>query len=115
MSTENEVNESPEEIPATPGATPDGDPDSAARSLDMLLDVPLQVTVELGRKKMRIGNLLALAKGSVVELDKVAGEPLDVRVNDQLVARGEAVVVNDKFGVRLTDVVSTKERVRGLS
>tara|TARA_B100000405_G_scaffold142429_1_gene99714 strand:- start:76 stop:423 length:348 start_codon:yes stop_codon:yes gene_type:complete len=115
MSTENEVNESPEEIPAAPGATPEGDPDSAARSLDMLLDVPLQVTVELGRKKMRIGNLLALAKGSVVELDKVAGEPLDVRVNDQLVARGEAVVVNDKFGVRLTDVVSTKERVRGLS
>ena len=113
MSTENEVNESPEEIPATPGATPDGEPESAARSLDMLLDVPLQVTVELGRKKMRIGNLLALAKGSVVELDKVAGEPLDVRVNDQLVARGEAVVVNDKFGVRLTDVVSTKERVRG--
>ena len=115
MSTENEVNESPEEIPAAPGTTPEGDPDSAARSLDMLLDVPLQVTVELGRKKMRIGNLLALAKGSVVELDKVAGEPLDVRVNDQLVARGEAVVVNDKFGVRLTDVVSTKERVRGLS
>ena len=115
MSTENEVNETPEETPANPGITPEGDQESAARSLDMLLDVPLQVTVELGRKKMRIGNLLALAKGSVVELDKVAGEPLDVRVNDQLVARGEAVVVNDKFGVRLTDVVSTKERVRGLS
>ena len=115
MSTENETNKNPEETPATPSQSADGDQDSSARSLDMLLDVPLQVTVELGRKKMRIGHLLALAKGSVVELDKVAGEPLDVRVNDQLVARGEAVVVNDKFGVRLTDVVSTKERVRGLS
>ena len=115
MSTENDMNETPEETPA--GAPDAGvtEHESSARSLDMLLDVPLQVTVELGRKKMRIGNLLALAKGSVVELDKVAGEPLDVRVNDQLVARGEAVVVNDKFGVRLTDVVSTKERVRGLS
>jgi len=114
MSTENEINENPEETPATPTPSVESDQDSA-RSLDMLLDVPLQVTVELGRKKMRLGHLLALAKGSVVELDKIAGEPLDVRVNDQLVARGEAVVVNDKFGVRLTDVVSTKERVRGLS
>ena len=114
MSTENEINENPGENPATPTPSVESDQDSA-RSLDMLLDVPLQVTVELGRKKMRIGHLLALAKGSVVELDKIAGEPLDVRVNDQLVARGEAVVVNDKFGVRLTDVVSTKERVRGLS
>lgn len=115
MSTENEINENPEETPAAASQSASDDQDSSARSLDMLLDVPLQVTVELGRKKMRIGQLLALAKGSVVELDKIAGEPLDVRVNDQLVARGEAVVVNDKFGVRLTDVVSTKERVRGLS
>ncbi|MGM0577173.1 MAG: flagellar motor switch protein FliN [Myxococcota bacterium] len=84
-------------------------------SLDFFLDVPLEVTVELGRKRMRIADLLALAKGSVIELDKVAGEPLDVRVNDQLVARGEAVVVNDKFGVRLTDVVSRSERVERLS
>lgn len=115
MSTENEINENPDENPQTTSPVAEGDQDASARSLDMLLDVPLQVTVELGRKKMRIGSLLALAKGSVVELDKIAGEPLDVRVNDQLVARGEAVVVNDKFGVRLTDVVSTKERVRGLS
>ncbi len=84
------------------------------RSLDFLMDVPLRVTVELGRRRMRISDLLALAKGSVIELDKVAGEPLDVRVNDQLVARGEAVVVNDKFGVRLTDVVSRSERVERL-
>jgi flagellar motor switch protein FliN/FliY len=111
MTPKNESTENPEA--ANPAS--DGGLEGGKRSLDMLLDVPLQVTVELGRRRMRIGDLLALAKGSVVELDKVAGEPLDVRVNDQLVARGEAVVVNDKFGVRLTDVVSTRERVRGLS
>lgn len=85
------------------------------RSLDFLMEVPLKVTVELGRKRMRISELLNLAKGSVVELEKVAGEPLDVLVNDQLIARGEAVVINDKFGVRLTDVVDRKDRVSGLS
>jgi flagellar motor switch protein FliN/FliY len=111
MTPENESTENPE----TTDPASDGDLEGGKRSLDMLLDVPLQVTVELGRRRMRIGDLLALAKGSVVELDKVAGEPLDVRVNDQLVARGEAVVINDKFGVRLTDVVSTRDRVRGLS
>lgn len=84
-------------------------------SLEFFLDVPLEVTVELGRRRMRIAELLSLTKGSVIELDKVAGEPLDVRVNDQLVARGEAVVVNDKFGVRLTDVVPRSERVERLS
>lgn len=86
----------------------------ASRSVEFLLDVPLQITVELGRTKMRIGDLLRLAKGSVVELEKVAGEPLDLRVNGQLIARGEAVVVNDKFGVRLTDVLSPSERVKSL-
>jgi flagellar motor switch protein FliN/FliY len=85
------------------------------RSLDFLMDVPLKVTVELGRKRMRVAELLALAKGTVVELEKVAGEPLDVLVNDQLVARGEAVVINDKFGVRLTDVVNEQERMSGLT
>ena len=85
------------------------------RSLDFLIDVPLKVTVELGRKRMRVAELLALAKGTVVELEKVAGEPLDVLVNDQLVARGEAVVINDKFGVRLTDVVAEQERMSGLT
>ena len=89
--------------------------DKTNRSLDFLMEVPLKVTVELGRKKMRISELLNLSKGAVVELEKVAGEPLDVLVNDQLVARGEAVVINDKFGVRLTDVVDHHDRVQGLS
>ncbi len=84
------------------------------RSVEFLLDVPLQVTVELGRTRMRIADLLRLAKGSIIELDKLAGEPLDVRVNGQLVARGEAVVVNDKFGIRLSDVLSPSERVKSL-
>ena len=83
-------------------------------NLDFLLDVPLQVTVELGRCRISIAELLKLGKGAVLELDKVAGEPLDFRVNDRLVARGEAIVINDKFGVRLTDIVSPSERVEQL-
>src|SRR5512142_2201661 len=85
-----------------------------SRRLDMLLDVPLDVSVELGRCRMTIQELLALGPGSVIELDKVAGEPLDILINDRLVARGEAVVVNDKFGVRITDIVSPQERVARL-
>lgn len=81
---------------------------------ELLLDVPLEVTVQLGRTRMTIQELLALGPGSVVELDKVAGEPLDIIVNDRLVARGEAVVVNDKFGVRITDIVSRSERIARL-
>lgn len=81
------------------------------RRLELLLDVPLQVTVELGRTRMTIQELLSLGPGSVMELDKVAGEPLDIVVNDRLVARGEAVVVNDKFGIRITDIVSKSERL----
>lgn len=96
-------------------ASSDGNKTPAPRSVEFLLDVPLRVTVELGRTKMAIADLLKLAKGSVVELEKVAGEPLDVRVNGQLIARGEAVIVNDKFGVRLSDVISPSERVRSLS
>ncbi len=84
------------------------------RRLDMLLDVPLDVSVELGRCRMSIQELLTLGPGAVVELDKVAGEPLDVLINDRLVARGEAVVVNDKFGVRITDIVSPQERLARL-
>ncbi|MBL8956251.1 MAG: flagellar motor switch protein FliN [Myxococcaceae bacterium] len=84
------------------------------RRLEMLLDVPLSVTVELGRTRMTIQELLSLGPGSVVELDKVAGEPLDIVVNDRLVARGEAVVVNDKFGIRITDIVSKSERLARL-
>lgn len=93
---------------------PVNEPERKPRSVEFLLDVPLQVTVELGRTRMRIADLLRLAKGSIVELDKLAGEPLDVRVNGQLIARGEAVVVNDKFGVRLSDVLSPSERVKSL-
>jgi flagellar motor switch protein FliN/FliY len=84
------------------------------RRLDMLLDVPLDVSVELGRCRMTIQDLLALGPGAVVELDKVAGEPLDILINDRLVARGEAVVVNDMFGVRITDIVSPQERIARL-
>jgi len=89
-------------------------PDAPARRLELLLDVPLDVTVELGRSRVSIQNLIALGPGSVVELDKLAGEPLDILINNRLVARGEAVVVNDKFGVRITDIVSPAERVARL-
>lgn len=81
---------------------------------ELLLDVPLEVMVQLGRTRMTIQELLSLGPGSVVELDKVAGEPLDIIINDRLVARGEAVVVNDKFGVRITDIVSRAERIARL-
>lgn len=87
----------------------------STRALDFLMDVPLVVTVELGRCRVPIQELLEWGKGSVVELDKVAGEPLDLRVNDRLVARGEAVVVNDKFGVRLTHIVADGARLSGLA
>lgn len=81
---------------------------------ELLMDVPLEVMVQLGRTRMTIHELLSLGAGSVVELDKVAGEPLDIIINDRLVARGEAVVVNDKFGVRITDIVSRAERIARL-
>lgn len=84
------------------------------RNLDLILDIPLKVTVELGRTKMLVSELLNLGQGSVIELTKLAGEPMEVLVNDKLVARGEAVVVNEKFGVRLIDVISPSERVEQL-
>jgi len=83
-------------------------------SLDVILDIPVTLSMEIGRSKISIENLLQLARGSVVELDRMAGEPLDVLVNGTLVAHGEVVVVNDKFGVRLSDVVSPAERVNTL-
>ncbi|NNJ93190.1 MAG: flagellar motor switch protein FliN [Halobacteria archaeon] len=83
-------------------------------SLDVILDIPVTLSMEIGRSRISIENLLQLAKGSVVELDRMAGEPLDVLVNGTLVARGEVVVVNDKFGVRLSDVISPAERVKSL-
>ncbi|MDX8379450.1 MAG: flagellar motor switch protein FliN [Gallionella sp.] len=80
--------------------------------LEMILDIPVQLTVELGRTKMPIKNLLQLAQGSVVELSGMAGEPLDVMINGFLIAQGEVVVVNDKLGIRLTDIITPSERLR---
>lgn len=85
-----------------------------SRDMDFLLDIPLEITVELGRVRMLIKDLLQLGQGSVVELEKIAGEPMEILVNDKLVARGEVVVVNEKFGVRLTDIISPTERIRQL-
>ena len=87
---------------------------SADVSLDMILDVPVTLAMEVGRTRISIRNLLQLNQGSVVELDRAAGEPLDVFVNGTLVAHGEVVVINEKFGIRLTDVISPAERVRKL-
>jgi flagellar motor switch protein FliN len=87
----------------------------AGNDLSMILDIPVQLTVELGRTRIPIKNILQLAQGSVVELETLAGEPMDVLVNGYLIAQGEVVVVNDKFGIRLTDIVTPSERVRRLS
>jgi flagellar motor switch protein FliN/FliY len=86
----------------------------APRNFELLLDIPLEVTVEIGRTRLAIRELLQLGPGSVVELQKLAGETLDVLINGKPIARGEAVMVNDKFGVRLTDVISPSERIAGL-
>ena len=83
--------------------------------LDMILDIPVQITVELGRTRIAIKNLLQLAQGSVVELDGMAGEPMDVLVNGCLIAQGEVVVVNERFGIRLTDIITPSERIRKLN
>lgn len=91
-------------------ATPAGAPNN----IDMILDIPVALTVELGRTKIAIRNLLQLAQGSVVELDGLAGEPMDVLVNGCLIAQGEVVVVNEKFGIRLTDIITPAERIRRL-
>ena len=85
------------------------------QGFDMILDIPVRITVELGRTKISIRNLLQLAHGSVVELDGLAGEPMDVLVNGTLIAQGEVVVVNDKFGIRLTDIITPQERIRKLN
>ncbi|MDO9227553.1 MAG: flagellar motor switch protein FliN [Pseudomonadota bacterium] len=112
--------------PATPEAAPTakaqifqnfdtGAVAPAANNLDLILDIPVHLTVELGRTKIAIRNLLQLAQGSVVELDGLAGEPMDVLVNGCLIAQGEVVVVNDKFGIRLTDIISPAERLRRIN
>lgn len=112
----------PEVAPPSPSYQPaalpalEGAPLSAGSemNLDVILDIPVTLSIELGRTRVPIRNLMQLNQGSVVELDRIAGEPLDVLVNGTLIAHGEAVVVNEKFGIRLTDVVSPSERVRRL-
>lgn len=113
-----------ESQPAAPAAQPadifpsfggNGAGAGMMNELDMILDIPVQITVELGRTKITIKNLLQLAHGSVVELDAMAGEPMDVLVNGTLIAQGEVVVVNDKFGIRLTDIITPSERMRKLN
>ncbi len=88
---------------------------SAGNDINMILDIPVQLTVELGRTRIPIKNILQLAQGSVIELEAMAGEPMDVLVNGYLIAQGEVVVVNEKFGIRLTDIVTPSERMRRLS
>jgi flagellar motor switch protein FliN/FliY len=96
----------------TPGTEPQTG--EAPRNFELVLDVPLEVTVQLGRTRMPIRQLLQLAAGSIVELEKAAGERLEVLINGKPIARGEAVVVNDRFGIRLTDIISPSERLAGL-
>ncbi len=95
----------------TPGG---GDAGRPAADLEQILDIPITLSVEIGKSRLSIRNLLQLNQGSVVELDRMAGEPLDVMINGTLVAHGEIVVINEKFGIRLTDVVSAQERVKKL-
>lgn len=103
--------------PLAPASFPSLDGGGAApapKNIDFILDIPMQVTVQVGSTKMVIRDLLQLGQGSVIELEKLAGEPMEVLVNNKLVARGEVVVVNEKFGIRLTDVISAAERVQQL-
>lgn len=88
--------------------------EAEARNLNMLLDIPLQVTVELGRTKHSVKEILQLASGSIIELDRLAGEPVDILVNNRLIAKGEVVVIDENFGVRITDIISQKERINNL-
>ncbi|MBI4754677.1 MAG: flagellar motor switch protein FliN [Betaproteobacteria bacterium] len=123
LSEQAEVSPPPQQ-PVTPAAQARPAPifpqfgDGAAKGplhdFDMILDIPVQLTVELGRTRISIRDLLQLAHGSVVELDALAGEPLNVLVNGTLIAQGEVVVVNDKFGIRLTDIITPSERMRKL-
>jgi flagellar motor switch protein FliN len=119
----NETEETTGEGENTPGAgtkETKGNPplklhvNSAEDELDFVLDIPLRISVELGRAKILVQDLLKLHKGSVLELNKLAGEPLEVLVNDRILAKGEVIVVNEKFGVRLTDIVSHAQRIRQL-
>ncbi len=111
-----EVSEpAPQVSPATFANFAPSQASHAGNDLNMILDIPVQLTVELGRTRIPIKNILQLAQGSVIELETLAGEPMDVLVNGYLIAQGEVVVVNDKFGIRLTDIVTPSERMRRLS
>ncbi len=109
MSDIAEEQEVQEEVPK------EGLDDERTSKLELILDIPLKVGVELGRPRMLVNDLLQLGQGSVIELNKLAGDPLEVLVNDKLIARGEVVVVNEKFGIRLTDIISPIERIEKLS
>jgi len=107
----------PPEPAAAPGGvapSPGEGAQSEAPNLALLLDIPLEITAELGRTRMIINDLLQLGQGSVIELNKLAGEPLEILVNQKLIARGEVVVVNEKFGIRLTDIISPVDRIKQL-
>jgi len=99
-----------QEVPPAPAQ----DAGNATGNISMIMDIPLKLTAELGRTKIVVSELLNLGQGSVIELNKLAGEAMEIYINDKLIAKGEAVVVNDKFGVRLTDIISPKERVEQL-
>jgi flagellar motor switch protein FliN/FliY len=111
-----EVTEAAQSVaPASFASFTPGTVSAQGNDINMILDIPVQLTVELGRTRIPIKHILQLAQGSVVELDAMAGEPMDVLVNGFLIAQGEVVVVNDKFGIRLTDIVTPSERMRRLS
>lgn len=103
------------EINASLEAVDNDSVDKSENKMDLIMDIPVTVSAEIGRTKLNIRNLLQLQQGSIVELDRLAGEPLDIFVNKTLVAHGEVVVVNDKFGVRITDVISKTERIKRLA
>jgi flagellar motor switch protein FliN/FliY len=105
---------SPEAQPAAFPPVEKSGGSGSPNNLDFILDIPMQVTVQVGSARMQIREILQLGQGSVIELEKLAGEPMEVLVNNKLVAKGEVVVVNDKFGIRLTDVVSAAQRVQQL-
>lgn len=113
MVDENDVAEGEEQVVAEEVAEPSV-AEKGAEKLDLILDIPLKLSVEVGRAKIIVNDLLKLGQGSVIELSKLAGDPLEVLVNDKLIARGEVVVVNEKFGVRLTDIISPVERIEKL-
>lgn len=105
----------PQPAPIFEKLTPTAMGNTTPNDIDLILDIPVQLTVELGRTKIPIRQILQLAQGSVIELDGLAGEPMDVLVNGCLIAQGEVVVVNEKFGIRLTDIITPAERIRKLN